>query len=457
MLKPLILFFTLLLALITFKPTLAAEETLLNLLSNSDKEVTVEVDNATIATNTTAQDDQKIQERLKTLYSEINGLENLQVKVSNGVVTLEGELNSSNDEERAVRFARQTTGVVAINDRIQVNRTITRRLNNTIAHIIGMIRDTIVNIPVFLLGALVLATFWKLGRIVAKQHKFYRRFTSNYFVANLIGQIISLLLLLAGLFIALTIMDATDLIKTIVGAAGIVGLAVSFAVRDSVENYIASVLLSLRNPFSVNDHVRIESHEGRVARLNSRATILIALDGTYIRIPNSTVFKASIINYTRNPQRRFSIILKIYEGHEIAAIQSLILQVLDRMPNILKEPKPDVLVQAWEDGNVRLQIQSWVNQTEHSLNRVQSEAIRLIKEVLEEHKVSSPNPTYDIHIMQDTQPPEKVESLAARDLLLDHEIHSHDTSSENDQVIKQIDDQDPAEENLLNPKAPKEL
>src|SRR3546814_6970546 len=70
-------------------------------------------------------------------------------------------------------------------------------------------------------------------------------------------------------------------------------------------------MLSLRQPFRANDHVVIEGHEGRVVRLTSRATILMTLEGNHLRIPNSTVFKAVILNYTRNPERRFDFELGI--------------------------------------------------------------------------------------------------------------------------------------------------
>jgi small-conductance mechanosensitive channel len=73
-----------------------------------------------------------------------------------------------------------------------------------------------------------------------------------------------------------------------------------------VENYIASILLSLRQPFSPNDHVVIEGYEGLVLRLTSRATLLMSFDGNHIRIPNAMVYKSVIVNYTRNPRRRIS-------------------------------------------------------------------------------------------------------------------------------------------------------
>ncbi len=79
----------------------------------------------------------------------------------------------------------------------------------------------------------------------------------------------------------------------------------------TADNYVSSLVLSLRQPFRAGDHAVIASHEGRVARMTSRATILVTLDGNHLRIPNSIVFKAVILHYTRNPERRFEFDLGI--------------------------------------------------------------------------------------------------------------------------------------------------
>jgi small conductance mechanosensitive channel len=109
-----------------------------------------------------------------------------------------------------------------------------------------------------------------------------------------------------GVVLALDLFNLTALLGTILGAAGIVGLAIGFAVRDTVENFIASIMLSIRQPFRPKDLVEIEGELGHVIRLTSRATILLSLDGNHIRLPNATVFKAKIINYSRNDERRFT-------------------------------------------------------------------------------------------------------------------------------------------------------
>jgi small conductance mechanosensitive channel len=149
------------------------------------------------------------------------------------------------------------------------------------------------------------AFWWCAGHLSASQ-QLARRFERNPLLRDLVRQLVRMAIIGVGLVLALEIIDASALLGTVLGAAGVVGLAVGFALRDTVENYIASLLLSLRQPFAHDDLVVIDGNEGRVVRLTPRATILLTLDGNHTRIPNAMVYKAVIVNYTRNPKRRFS-------------------------------------------------------------------------------------------------------------------------------------------------------
>jgi small-conductance mechanosensitive channel len=253
---------------------------------------------------------------------------------------------------------------------------------------------------------------------------------------------VNVLVISAGFIVALIILDATSLVKTILSAAGIVGLAISFAVRDTVENYIASILLSVRNPFSMNDLVDIGGQEGRVASLNSRATMLIADYGSYIRIPNATVFKAVIINYSRNPERRFTFDLSIDDDQSVVTAQALATKAIRGTEGVLDDPKPSVLIQDIVDGNVILRMQAWVDQAKSSLGKVRSQAIREVKKSFEDAGIYSVElPVVDIKIAQE-------------DLSDNAEVN--DISVEQNASKKTLAQRAKSEENLLDDKAPKE-
>ena len=161
----------------------------------------------------------------------------------------------------------------------------------------------------------------------------------------------------------LQVIGATALLGGVLGGAGVVGIALGFAVRDTITNYVASMMLSLRQPFRANDHVLIEGNEGRVVRLTSRATILLTLDGNHIQIPNATVFSAIILNYSRNPQRRFEFDLGIDANDDPIAGMTTGLIAVNALVFVLDSPKATAVIRDIGDSNIVLRFYGWVDQT----------------------------------------------------------------------------------------------
>jgi small-conductance mechanosensitive channel len=149
------------------------------------------------------------------------------------------------------------------------------------------------------------------------------------------------------------------------------------AVRDTVENFIASIMLSIRQPFRPNDTVEIEGDTGKVIRLTSRATILLSFDGNHIRIPNATVFKSRIVNFSRNDERRFVITLGVAYDTDLARAQDLALQTVASLPFVIAEPAPAVWIEELGDSAVIIKVAGWIRQHESSYLKARSEAWRL--------------------------------------------------------------------------------
>ncbi len=251
-------------------------------------------------------------------------------------------------------------------------------------------------LPLLVVAGLVVWVFWWLAGRVAESELIRRRFTRNSFLRDLARQVVRVVVVVIGVLLALEILDASTLVGSLLGAAGVVGLAVGFALRDTVENYIASLLLSLRQPFARDDLVVIEGCEGRVIRLNARATILLTLDGNHLRIPNAKVYKSVILNYTRNPKRRFNFDIGVDTDQNLAEAQQVAATTLAQMAGVLADPPPYCTVEALGESNVVLRVFGWVDQTEAEFTKVRSEAIRLVKGAFDRAKIVMPEPIYNV-------------------------------------------------------------
>tara|TARA_R110002020_G_scaffold243498_2_gene457036 strand:+ start:8304 stop:9779 length:1476 start_codon:yes stop_codon:yes gene_type:complete len=342
--------------------------------------------------------DSEIRARIQTIFRELDGLGGIRVSVSSGVVTLDGQVEEAVLAQKAEDLVSRVSGVVAIENQLTEQTAVTERLKPVIGRFETRLQQTLDYLPLMLVAALVWLLIGLLGWFVTTRNQPWGWLTPNAFIADLLRQTVWLGFLMFGALMALDILGATAVLGTILGAVGIIGLAIGFAVKDTVENYIASILLSVRQPFQPRDFIALEGIEGFVVRLTSRATILMDVDGNHIRIPNATVFKANIVNYTRNPERRFSFELGIDAGSELHEALSVCHETLKRLGFVLENPEPGAWIEKVGESNVVIGVSGWINQSETDFVKARSEAIRTVKNALETAGFALPEPGYRLRI-----------------------------------------------------------
>ncbi|WP_299817978.1 mechanosensitive ion channel family protein [uncultured Roseibium sp.] len=360
---------------------------------------------APIAAETNASDDRAIQRRIHGIFEELEGLEKITVSVKSGVVTLQGTVAEASLANQARELAERVDGVVAIRNELQEETALEERLVPAYERLQARAFQALNYIPLVLVSGALWFLVSFVGYLVAGLQWPWNRLAPNAFIADLLRQIIRIVFFIIGIVLALDVLGATAVIGTLLGAAGIVGLAVGFAVRDTVENYIASIMLSIRQPFSPKDFVKIENFEGSVIRLTSRATILMEMDGNHIRIPNAIVFKSTIINYTVNPQRRFTFELGVDADSELDRALQIGLETVALQDFVLKDPSPDAWIDRVGDSNVLLTFAGWIDQNKTDFLRARSEAMRLVKQALESSGFSLPEPIYRLRFDSDAALP----------------------------------------------------
>ncbi len=155
-------------------------------------------------------------------------------------------------------------------------------------------------------------------------------------------------------------------------------------------------MLSIRQPFRPNDSIEIGGDEGKVIRLTSRATIMINWDGNHVRIPNSTVFKSRILNYSRNAERRFTFDISAAYGTDLALALQLAHDTVAALPFVLDSPAVNTWIVELAGSDINLRIVGWINQRETSILTARSEAIRQTLLAFEHAGIEMPEPTYRV-------------------------------------------------------------
>ncbi|PVA05242.1 mechanosensitive ion channel domain-containing protein [Thalassorhabdomicrobium marinisediminis] len=352
----------------------------------------------TITTEQSRQQDADIAVRIREILHELGNYDDVTVTVREGIVRLRGTTASMAEAQALEPLVSRVEGVVAVRNDVTETAELARRLDPAVDRFMARVNQLLVVLPLLVIAALVMGLITIIGFLVARMRQPWDRLAPNAFIADVFRQFVRIAFVIIGLVVALDILNATALLSTILGAAGLIGLAIGFAVRDTVENFIASVMLSIRQPFRPNDVVEINGDQGKVIRLTSRATILLSFDGNHIRIPNATVFKARIINFSENRERRFLFTVGIDSATDLAKARDLAKSIVHDLPFVLPEPKANAWLGDITDAGTELNVAGWIDQTETSLLLARGEALRLVKLALEHEGIALPNTTYTLDL-----------------------------------------------------------
>jgi len=340
-----------------------------------------------------------LETRLQTIFGSVPTFEALDISVAEGVVTLSGSASNSVREE-ATGLLEKVDGVIYVVDITEQETGVNENLSPALLRLRDYWNSVVALIPLLGIALVTLVLFWLLSSLLGRWNAPYDRLGINPLLRTFVSQLVRLSVLLIGVLIALDIVGATSFVAAILGTAGVAGLAVGFAFRDIVENYLAGVLMSVRQPFAQGDVISVAGHEGITVRLTARELVLMTLDGNHVRVPNATVFKSDIVNYTRNPRRRFDFEVGVDVEENLVHVQSLGVGTLKKVAGVMLEPAPFGLIESLGDFNVIVRFHGWVDGREADFLKVKSQAIRLVKETFDTAGVLMPEPITNVRVQE---------------------------------------------------------
>lgn len=203
-------------------------------------------------------------------------------------------------------------------------------------------------------AALILAVGFLVARILTRRLK--RRVLDPQ-AHLLVRQIVRYGLLIVTLVLALRELGID--LGVLVGAAGILTVAIGFASQTSASNLISGFFLMGERPFVVGDIVRVGDVLGEVLSIGSLSVTLRTFDNLSVRIPNETVLKSNLTNLTRFPIRRYDLPIGVHYRSDLRKVKEILLDVADKNPLCLEEPKPTVLFLGFGDSSIDFQYQVW--------------------------------------------------------------------------------------------------
>lgn len=163
-----------------------------------------------------------------------------------------------------------------------------------------------------------------------------------------------------AIFVMAAMREAGFSLDVLLGAAGILTVAIGFASQTSASNMISGLFLLVERPFELGDYIEVEGTIGEVVTIDLLSVKLRTPDNLYVRIPNETLIKTRVVNRSRFPIRRIDLTVGIAYAEDVERVEALLLDLARREICCLEEPKPFVLVTAFAASSVDLQYSFWV-------------------------------------------------------------------------------------------------
>ncbi|MFC1613774.1 mechanosensitive ion channel family protein [Gemmatimonadota bacterium] len=208
--------------------------------------------------------------------------------------------------------------------------------------------------------------------------------------------------LLAGLIVMSSLREMGFQLGVLLGAAGIFTVALGFASQTSASNVISGLFLLAEKPFVVGDIIKVGDTVGVVLAIELVSVKLRTFDNALVRIPNESIVKSQIFNYTHFPIRRIDIEIGVAYKEDIARVREVLMEVADRNPLCLEEPLPLIIFKGYGDSSINLLFCVWGKKENYLplVNSIKEE----VKKAFDEKGIEIPFPHRTLYTGSVTEP-----------------------------------------------------
>lgn len=248
-------------------------------------------------------------------------------------------------------------------------------------------------LPNLIVAAVVLAVFVGLGMLAKRliRRGSARRDRDN--LGEVLGGFVKWAVIVAGCLLAATIVIPSLSPGDLIAGLGVSSVAIGFAFKDILQNWLAGLLILIRQPFEVNDQIEVNEHEGTVERIETRATILKTYDGQRIIIPNSQIYTNALLVKTANKIRRSEYDVGVGYGDGIEEACEVIREAVAAVPKVASDPAVEALPWDLAASWVTIRARWWTDSRRTEVAHIRAEVIKAIKLGLDEAGIDMPYDT----------------------------------------------------------------
>jgi small-conductance mechanosensitive channel len=254
--------------------------------------------------------------------------------------------------------------------------------------------------PNFIVAIVTLAIFIFVGRLASNfiNNRYGARGQQN--LGDILGKFVKTIVLVVGVFISLTIVVPSLNASNLVAGLGVGSVAIGFAFKDILQNWLAGLLILINQPFDIGDQIIVNGYEGTVERIETRATIIKTYDGQKAVIPNSDIYTNAFLVKTAYESRRSQYDVGIGYGDDADEACKVIMNVLNSLDGVEKNPAPEAFPWDLSASWVAIRVRWWTSNNGGNVVKNKSDIIKNIKKALDEAHIDMPYET-KVHLFHD--------------------------------------------------------
>jgi len=218
----------------------------------------------------------------------------------------------------------------------------------------------------------------------------------NPLAGKVVGRLLAALVFVLGLVYSLSQVGVS--VGPLLGVLGVAGLALALGFQEIMENFIAGVFMSLRQPFGQGDQIHTSGFDGTVVDISLRAVELETYAGERVLIPNAMVWKSPIVNHTVLGRRRTRLVVGVEYATDLELAKRTLVDAVTSVDGVLESPPPAALVREFSGSSIDFGVAFWHEPSARSEQEVKDAVAISVKKALDEAGIGIPFPQRVVHL-----------------------------------------------------------
>jgi small-conductance mechanosensitive channel len=257
----------------------------------------------------------------------------------------------------------------------------------------SLAKDFLFHLPQIVAGFILLLVTWLVSKITYQVlDRLLRRVNLRRSLRELFLKIVNVLVWLVGVLVVAVVVFPSFTPAKVLTTLGLGSVAIGFAFKDVFENFLAGVIILLREPFEIGDFIECQDYEGKVEDITVRDTYIRQVDGQRVVIPNAMLFKNPVTVRTNLSRRRVTIICGVAYDEDVDKARSIILEAVEQLQSVQDNQGVQVFAREFNSSSIDFEITWWTGSQPIDVRTSRDEVIAAVKKALDDAGIEIPFP-----------------------------------------------------------------